>query len=407
MNYKNVKFAVDHLVFRKIIGYINSIISSIVNKIKSIIEKFTNIENQVLEITDDNWADYITPRPKIIIDDVNNTTISTNTVNCGKLIVFFRNSNSFKSYTGNDDDIFLINEDGIKKIIKRELNSYVYTNDSSNSDYNRLFSDPYVIDNQASGISNNKKLAAACNYFVTSDPEIIVFNGQLKPSSNIQKIIFNCKKINFIGLSILPGEFKLNDTNNTNFLSNSNSNLNGRTLILLQKPADGVDLSTFTKSVDNDSINFISNQRIVSFSKHDNYIQAFYIETSNQIDNTLNRFVNYWGGLDTDSSKTYSYYGVEKKSVYTDYKQHLYKFDYFSPNINVDLNNKNYSNDFSDTKSKHYCTLKPSTNDDYICLSENLFGTFGTDNRDSNIIPRLRPGRAVELVWYNGYWYAK
>ncbi len=405
MNYKNVKFAIDHLIFGKIIGYINSIIVLIVNKIKPVIEKFTNVKNQVLEITDDNWADYITPRPKIVIDDKNNTTISTNKVNCGKLIVFFRNSNNFRSHTGNDDDIFSIdNEDGIKKIIERELNYYTFSKDSKNSEYNSLVSSPYIIDSKASGISNNKKLANACSYYITSDPEVIVFNGQLKPPSNIQKVIFNCQKFNFIGLSILPGEFKLNDPNNTNSLSNSNYNLNGRTLILLQKPTDGVDISTITKDVNNDSINFTSNQRVVSLSKHDNYIQALY--TNNQINNKFSWYVDYWGGLNTISSKNYCYYGGEKESYYGT-KQHLYKFDYFSPNIGVNLKSRDYSTEFSSETEKHYCTLNPSTDDDYICLSENLFGTFLTGKRDDKIIPRLRPGRAVELVWYNGYWYAK
>lgn len=407
MNYKNVKFAVDHLVFGKIIDYINSIIGSIVNKIKSVIEKFTNVENQVLEITDDNWADYITPRPKAVgVDVKNGYSIDKNPINCGKLIICFRTSNYF--YSGdNPSSNYKFSLTKLNEILNRELTAF------KNGDYifGKLFPQLYLLKDEAVGISNNRELSQIHGQIQVDYPETIIFNGQLKLSSNIQKVIFNCKYINFVNLSILPGEFKINNSEKTNDVANSNYNLNGRTIILLQNSDSGVDLSTFTITVKNDNLDFTSNQRIVSLDRRNCYIQA--LSTGEKISNEYVKIEN-WGGLDTDSTNINTSYGFFSDSELDPNKYRLTKFDFFKPMFGTaNSYSSTTSDDGKKTEDPHpNC---PSLNEsaagndgnEEIVLSDNLFGIFGTGLREKYIIPRLRPGRAVELVWYNGYWYAK
>lgn len=407
MNYKNVKFAVDHLIFGKIIGYINSIIGSIVNKIRPIIEKFTNVENQVLEITDDNWADYITPRPKAVGIDIDN-----NPINCGKLIICTRINRSFSymNIGGSSTKKFSFQE--IYEILNRELSNYL----DGNKTFTFLFNKPCVLLDSAIGISDSKTLINLHGYNAAalSDAEyiIIIFNGQIKLPSNIQKVVFNCKYVNFINLSILPGEFKLNNSENTNDSSNSNENLNGRTITLLQNPTDGVDISTFTLNIEINGLNTKVNQRVVSFDR-----KGFLLQSSS--DPSIKVNVENWGGLDTNSINNKLVYNSKNSSSESN---RLSKFDFFRPILGY-VNREDYDtlNPVCPSPSGAYNQFDYPANDnnskktnEEACLSDNLFGVDTLNdkttiyrNNTSNIIPRLRPGRAVELVWYNGYWYAK
>jgi hypothetical protein len=405
MNYKNVKFAVDHLVFRKIIGYINSIIGSIVNKIKPIIEKFTNVENQVLEITDDNWADYITPRPKAVGVDVEN-----NPINCGKLIICTKINRSFGMMLVGGSSTKNFSFLKIDEILNRELSNYL----DGNKTFTFLFNKPCVLLDSAVGISNSKTLTDLHGYTEDrvgeKEQTIIIFNGQIKLPSNIQKVVFNCNLVNFINLSILPGEFKLNNSENTNDSSNSNENLNGRTITLLQNSSDGVDISTFTRLIEVNRFSIQVKQRVVSFDR-----KGFLLQSSSNPATKVN--VENWGGIDTDSINDKLAYNYKNSS-----SNRLSKFDFFRPILGyVNRVNSEKLNPVCPSPSGKYNQFDyPANNangnsdNNEACLSDNLFGvdtlndtTTTYRNNTSNMIPRLRPGRAVELVWYNGYWYAK
>lgn len=404
MNYKNVKFAVDHLVFGKIIGYINSIIGSIVNKIKPIIEKFTNVENQVLEITDDNWADYITPRPKAVGVDVDN-----NPINCGKLIICTKINRSFGMMLVGGSSTKKFSFQKIDEILNRELSNYL----DGNKTFTFLFNKPCVLLDSAVGISDVETLTYLHGYTeegVSSKAQvIIIFNGQIKLPSNIQKVVFNCNLVNFINLSILPGEFKLNNSENTNDPTNSNENLNGRTITILQNPADGVDISTFTTAIEVNGLTTNVKQRVVSFDR-----KGFLLQSSSNPATKVN--IENWGGLDTDSINDKLAYNYKESS-----SNRLSKFDFFRPILGYVNKVGSELNPVCPSPSGKYNQFDYPANNyngnkDNIeaCLSDNLFGVDTLNdtatiyrNNTSNIIPRLRPGRAVELVWYNGYWYAK
>lgn len=251
MNFGNIKYAIDHLTFKKVI-------SAIIKKLKDLSDLVKAVTNdRTLTITDDNWSDYISIRPKILLPpfDVNGVTadVRNNVYNTGPEFEINNSGELIEKDTGNSKDSMFL-----ASIYTSEQKTRIsYFNSDEKLNYKNYL---LALKQEAPspvcsfyGNSNNNNGWGYINYYsLDSLKEIIkkkyfikLYRPQLIIPNGYKKIIFDCRFLSFVGLSILPYGYKFNNVENTNDSSNYNENLNGTEITIFQNPIDGVDISSF------------------------------------------------------------------------------------------------------------------------------------------------------------------
>ncbi len=426
-NYKNVKFAVDHLTFKKVINSILEILTTIKNKITNLGDSIGEqiFSNKVLILDESNWDQYITPRPKIVGlagDGEYESSIANNPLNQESCF-----------YVAIERDQYKVENDFLENISTSQI---------SDIDY---FNNVLKKDNIADG-STDCGLSYFIPYKPVSDVNIInsaikdfkfvkITRARLTVPKKYNTIQFNFRYISFIGLSIIPEGF-VENLEDTDSEKNQNKDLNGTLINIFQLPTDGIDVSSFrspgSRTTDGNSLEI--KERVLSLinekgkigaykanvtitvhkndnsSYLDNSVPYNEVETALSLDNStkctiisdeqaqgeINTYPTYflevpfWGGLVADSVNSYYSYN---------------KYEYPSTS-NIKYNNLSFDNLLSISYANFSSSFRVEENNPTI-RQEELSGTYIDElfNTSTGTTKRLRPGRETKLIWYNGFWF--
>lgn len=445
-NYKNVKFAVDQLTFKKVINSILEILTTIKNKITNLSESIGEqiFSNNVLVLDESNWDQYITPRPKIVGldgDGENDASIANNPFNQESCfyVAIERDTYIDVSCIKYEETPKSISNDFLKSITTYKFNNgkdfrenvlngdnWIYTSNNPTS-----YFEPY----KAVTDINTIKDAAKANKFVK------VLRGRLKVPKKYKTIQFNFKYISFVGLSIVPEGFveNLEDTDDE---TNQNKKLNGTEINIFQSAASGIDISSFRSLGDktSDGDNLTIKERVISLSNEKGKIGAykkgarftsFFVKTTNEeyltedSNNTSgNNFIDYkldgsvthkeTNALKIDSETNC----IEKSDTSTTLPTYFLDVPFWGGLV-ADSVNQHYSYNeydyYNNTASKYYTNFDNLINISYCNFTgseteiwqEEILGTYVAENNNTSTgtTKRLRPGRETKLIWYNGFWF--
>lgn len=421
-NYKNVKFAVDHLTFKKVINSILEILTTIKNKITNLSDSIGEqiFSNNVLVLDESNWDQYITPRPKIVGlagDEDHDASIANNPLNQESCF-----------YVAIERDTYKTKDDFLKNIS---------TSQTSDIDYfNNVLKNDNIADSSNSGLDYFIPYKAVTDVSIINDAVkkfkfVKITKARLTVPKKYNTILFNFRYISFIGLSIVPEGFveNLEDTDDE---TNQNKKLNGTKINIFQSATSGIDISSF-RSLGNktsDGNNLTIKERVVSLINEKGKIGVYkanattaerndessYLDnsvpykevstalsldkttkctiltTSDEIDTYPTYFleVPFWGGIVADSVNSYYSYN---------------KYEYPSGST-IKYNNLSFDNLLSLSYTSFSSSFRIESDTPTI-RQEELSGTYIDEsfNTSTGTTKRLRPGRETKLIWYNGFWF--
>lgn len=422
-NYKNVKFAVDHLTFKKVINSILEILTTIKNKITNLSDSIGEqiFSNNVLVLDESNWDQYITPRPKIVGlagDGEHDASIANNPLNQESCF-----------YVAIERDTYKAKDDFLKNLS---------TSQTSDIDYfNNVLKNDNIADSSNSGLDYFIPYKAVTDVSIINDAVkkfkfVKITKARLTVPKKYNTILFNFRYISFIGLSIVPEGFveNLEDTDDE---TNQNKKLNGTEINIFQSATSGIDISSFRSLGDKTSggNNLTIKERVVSLinekgkigvykanatttkrndesSYLDNSVpyekveNALYLDkttkctilnTIDEIDTYPTYFleVPFWGGIMADSVNSYYSYN---------------KYEYPSGST-IKYNNLSFDNLLSLSYTSFSSSSFRIESDTPTIRQEELSGTYIDEsfNTSTGTTKRLRPGRETKLIWYNGFWF--
>jgi hypothetical protein len=448
-NYKNVKFAVDHLTFKKVINSILEILTTIKNKITNLSESIGEqiFSNNVLVLDESNWDQYITPRPKIVGlagDGEHEASIVNNPFNQESCFYV-----AIERDTYIDSSVCIKYEETPKSLTKDFLEDITVSNGFDNGSYFRqqvLDEDNWIYNSRnptsyfepykAVTDINIIKDAANANKFVK------VLRGRLNVPKKYKTIQFNFKYISFVGLSIVPEGFveNLEDTDDE---TNQNKKLNGTEINIFQSATSGIDISSFRSLGDktSDGDNLTIKERVISLSNEKGKIGAykkgarftsFFVKTTNEeyLTEDINKnkdgssFIDYHldGSVthkETSALKINSETScIENSDTSTILPTYFLNVPFWgglvadSVNQHYSYNNYDY---YDNTTCKYYTNFDNLINISYCNFTgseteiwqEEILGTYVAENNNTSTgtTKRLRPGRETKLIWYNGFWF--
>ena len=448
-NYKNVKFAVDHLTFKKVINSILEILTTIKNKITNLGDSIGEqiFSNKVLILDESNWDQYITPRPKIVGlagDGEYESSIANNPLNqesCFYVAIErdqYINGARCITYESTPDTTttndFLSNItvsngfDNANSFREKVLDGDNWT--TGNSNVHTSYFEPYKVVTDVNIIKN----AANANKFVK------VLRGRLTVPKKYRTIQFNFKYISFVGLSIVPEGF-VENLEKTDDDTNQNKKLNGTEINIFQSATSGIDISSFRSLGDrtSDENNLIIKERVISLSNEKGKIgvykkgarfTSYFVKTTNtdylkeDSNNGENKYINYMldGSIthnltsalnidnttncikDSDTKTTLPTYFLDVPfwgGLVSDSVNQLYSYNNYTY---YNSTSYDYYTNFDNLINIFYCNFSAS---DTEIWQEEILGTYVNKNNNTSTgtTKRLRPGRETKLIWYNGFWF--
>lgn len=434
-NYKNVKFAVDHLTFKKVINSILEILTTIKNKITNLSESIGEqiFSNNVLVLDESNWDQYITPRPKIVGLDGDNITdysIANNPFNQETCYYIAIERDTYLT----DDTL---TEDNIKKNYGKHFIFFIVEPDNTDDSFNNnsgalnFFEDFKVC-------TDNSEIKSA----IDKKKFIKIARARLKVPKKYKTVQFNFKYISFLGLTIVPEGF-IENLDDIDSEENKNKQLNGTELNIFQPSTSGIDISSFRSPKTSDGELFIK-ERVVSLNNSESRLGAFkngakIIDengedpdgyksmTLNTYNNKIKITASTDGTVTLDTNKTTSKTDVETIKNNLPTKLITYPnwggvTESVCPNLEYNTttggrftttNFTSFDNliQFHSYTASEYCTKHEEISGTYVNNEEclNYSGLDDTKNNypfpSSGSLKRLKPGRETKLIWYNGFWF--
>lgn len=446
-NYKNVKFAVDHLTFKKVINSILEILTTIKNKITNLSDSIGEqiFSNNVLVLDESNWDQYITPRPKIVGlagDEKNDASIANNPLNQESCFYVAIERDSYidgsQCISYEKTPKSLTSDDFLEKVtVSKGFNNGNYFREIVLDDDNwiKSSSNPtsYFEPYKAVTDINTIKDAANANKFVK------VLRGRLTVPRKYKTIQFNFKYISFVGLSIVPEGFveNLEDIDDE---TNQNKKLNGTEINIFQSAHSGIDISSFRSLGDrtSDGDNLTIKERVISLSNEKGKIGAykkgarftsFLVKTTNEKylteDNNINNsYIDYkldgsvthkeTSALKIDSKTNCIEDSDTKTTLPTYFLDVPFWGGLVADSVNQRYSYNNYDY-YDNTTCKYYTNFDNLINISYCNFTgseteiwqEEILGTYVAENNNTSTgtTKRLRPGRETKLIWYNGFWF--
>jgi hypothetical protein len=427
-NYKNVKFAVDHLTFKKVINSILEILTTIKNKITNLSESIGEqiFSNNVLVLDESNWDQYITPRPKIVGlagDNIKDYSIANNPFNQETCYYIAIERDKYVYHNKVNVNSDYLTENYVSSNYGNNFIKNVVEPDNTDYESGSCEKDGINFFNDFKSCTDNTII----NNAVSNSKFVKIARARLKVPKKYKTIQFNFKYISFLGLTIVPEGF-VENSEDTDSETNKNKQLNGTEINIFQLPTSGVDVSSFRTPKNSDK-ELIIKERVVSLNNNESKLGTFKsgakIIYENGIDSggytsaTLNTYNVKIKLVEREDGTIYSstnddddtYQNLPKKlltypnwgGIYSDSVSQNYAYSKY--------NESTHFTNFDNLIQFHYYTTP--TNDKLHFKHEEISGTYleKDSSSDSSTFPssgslkRLKPGRETKLIWYNGFWF--